>query len=37
MVNALAVCHQVTGCLLCVGSTYTSDNAVDLSQYDPDC
>ena len=31
------VWHLITGCHLCVGSTPTSDNAEDVSQYDPGC
>ena len=31
------VWHLSKGCYLCVGSTPTSDNAEDLSQYDPGC
>ena len=35
--SGLQVWHLITGCHLCVGSTQTSDNAEDLSQYDPGC
>ena len=33
----LSVWHLITGSHLCVCSTLTSDNAEDLSQYDPGC
>ena len=39
-VNCIAlegVWHLITGCHLCVGLTPTSNNAKDLSQYDPGC
>ena len=31
------VWHFITGCHFCVGSTPTSDNVVDFSQYDLAC
>ena len=31
------VWHLITGCHLCVGSSSTTENAEDLSHYDPGC